>query len=105
MFDDLRPALEAGEAESPNGQASAISSHRERDDAYRYVALILTDRWRIASCHEGRQWILQYRSTKDQWRARKFFARAAHAAGWVRKHLGPDAYRLATEWAERHPHT
>lgn len=94
------------EAEScPSSQDSQNSSHRERDDAYRYVAVSLTDKWRITSCHEGRQWIVQYRSTKDQWRSRKFFTRASHAADWVRNNLKSEVYEIARQWAERHPHT
>jgi hypothetical protein len=106
MFLQLKPALEAGEAiESyTSSPASTISSHRERDDAYQYVALVLSDKWRIASCRDGLQWIVQYRSTKDQWRSRKFFARASDAADWVRRHLGLEAYQAAQAWAQRHPY-
>lgn len=84
------------EAESyPSSQFPHVSSHRERDDAYRYVAASLTDKWRIASCHDGMQWIVQYRSTKDQWRSKNFFARAFHAKDWVCRYFEPDACQTA----------
>lgn len=104
MLFNFKLATEASEAQSLDGRAST-TTHRERDDNYRYVALELTPRWRIASCVEGRQWILQYRRTKDRWTGRKYFPRAAYVPGTVKQMLGDDVFQVAKAWAEKHPNT
>ena len=38
------------------------SSHRERDDTYGKVIVQLGPRWRVITCKDGLQWILQRRS-------------------------------------------
>ena len=38
------------------------ASHRERDDNYTRIVVLLTHRWRIITCKHGIQWILQKRS-------------------------------------------
>lgn len=82
------------------------SDHREKADAYQAVSLWLNDRWRIAVCHDGRQWIIQYRRTADQWVSRKFFSRAQHVPDVVRFLVDEAAYELALAWAQRiGPHT
>lgn len=105
MLLDTQPAIEAGEAQNPEGSASTALSHRERDDAYRHVVLNLNPRWRISSCSEGGQWILQYRRTRDRWTGRKYFARAALVPARVKELVGLTEYELAKGWAASHPHT
>ena len=40
------------------------ASHRERDDNYTRIVVLLTHRWRIITCKHGIQWILQKRSVE-----------------------------------------
>ena len=40
------------------------ASHRERDDNYSRIVILLTPRWRIIVCKHGIQWILQKRSVE-----------------------------------------
>lgn len=39
-------------------------SYAERDDAYVNVILVLSPRWRLIICKNGRQYVLQRRSSK-----------------------------------------
>ena len=39
-------------------------SYAERDDAYANVILVLNPRWRVIICKDGRQYVLQRRSSK-----------------------------------------
>ena len=39
-------------------------SYAERDDAYANVILVLSPRWRLIICKDGRQYVLQRRSSK-----------------------------------------
>ena len=39
-------------------------SYAERDDAYANVILVLNPRWRLIICKNGRQYVLQRRSSK-----------------------------------------
>lgn len=103
MLLDSNPATEAGEAESHEGQAS--TSHRERDDNYWGVALSLNDKWRVVVCSEGRQWILQYKRTRDRWTSRKFLERAALVPQRVLELVGEPEFELAKAWAARIPHS
>ena len=43
---------------------SESHSHRERDDSYSKVIILLTSRWRIIECRNALQWIIQHRSAK-----------------------------------------
>lgn len=46
-------------------QASALS-HREEDGDYRGLLVNLNDEWRVITCRDGAQWILQkYRGIKN----------------------------------------
>ncbi|MEQ8446934.1 MAG: hypothetical protein RIB57_13700 [Pelagibacterium sp.] len=46
-------------------QASALS-HREEDGDYRGLVVVLNADWRVVTCRDGMQWILQkYRGTKN----------------------------------------
>ena len=45
-------------------QEKALPSHRERDDNYSRIVVLLTPRWRIIVCKHGIQWILQKRSVE-----------------------------------------
>ena len=48
--------------------------HRESHDAYAYIVVQLTPRWRIITCPEGLQWIIQEKESSHAgtWRARKY---------------------------------
>ena len=39
-------------------------SYAERDDSYANVILVLSPRWRLITCKNGRQYVLQRRSSK-----------------------------------------
>jgi hypothetical protein len=59
-------------------RANAPSSPRERDDGYRHVVVQLNDRWRVISCKDGLQWILQRRDAakphRAVWRGKRYHA-------------------------------
>ena len=40
-------------------------SYAERDDAYANVILVLSPRWRLIICKDGRQYVLQRRSSNS----------------------------------------
>lgn len=71
----------------------------ESADNYQRVIAVLNDRWRVAICANGWQFLLQRRvSSKhpDAWRSLKFSATAAHLRTVVREYCGeidPDAAR------------
>jgi hypothetical protein len=50
-------------------------SNLEGVDNYRHVRFYISLDWRVASCAEGRQWILQRRKTANDWRGRKYLSR------------------------------
>lgn len=53
-----------------------VPSHRERDDAYRYVVVWLNEHWRVIECRDGIQWILQRsdgeRHGQTRWSGRSY---------------------------------
>lgn len=49
--------------------------------------------WRVAVCHEGRQWILQQREARDHWVGRKYFSNKQRLAVVLRELVSPAAYR------------
>ena len=100
MFYDSELAKEASEQEADKAQ-----SRNEQDDNYRFVSLKLGGRWRIASCKDGLQWIVQYRAGSDRWEPKKFYSRAAHILPWARQNLSTDAYLKVKQWAEKYPCT
>ena len=51
-------------AKQKGADMQMTSSHAERDDAYVYVILVLSPRWRLIICKNGRQYVLQRRSSK-----------------------------------------
>lgn len=53
--------VENPEASRSFGPPLVTKSHRERDDDYRDVVCILSDRWRVIVCRDGLQWIIQRR--------------------------------------------
>ncbi|ATU91773.1 hypothetical protein B5P45_02900 [Phyllobacterium zundukense] len=46
-----------------------MNSHRESDDSYRQVVVILNESWRIVECNMAVQWILQRAKNKRCGRA------------------------------------
>ena len=59
--------------EAPSAALIAVparQSRREKDEAYPYIAQ-LNARWRVISCRDDLQWILQ-RLDGDQWRGNSF---------------------------------
>lgn len=56
---------------------TAAASHRESDENYRAVVVVLNDRWRVIACRDGMQWILQYRASSEtarrvEWKGRSY---------------------------------
>lgn len=54
---------------------SAAPSHRECDDHYHGVVAVLNDRWRVVTCRDGLQWIVQgLRKRRDErgWQGRSY---------------------------------
>lgn len=96
------PAAENGCSTPKTGLGYGLS-HREKDDDYRYVRLVLSDRWRIASCKDGLQWMLQYRKGKDQWTGRKYLARANLIAPVVRELVSEEAAQAVEQWRKDLP--
>lgn len=65
----------------------------ERYDAYRgALFLIPHTRYRVAVCAEGRQWMLQSRKGRDQWKGLKYFATKRRLGTVIRETLGDTAY-------------
>ena len=54
--------LPPGDRESVPGQV--YDTHRETSDSYGDVIAVLTSRWRVATCKNGIQWILQKRTAE-----------------------------------------
>ncbi len=44
-----------------HGATVVAGSHRERDDGYRAVVTMLSEKWRVITCRDGEQWIIQRR--------------------------------------------
>ena len=68
-------------APPPRGGKHSVPSpgndtHRETSDFYKGVIAVLTSRWRVATCRNGIQWILQRRTAeplhKGIWRGRSY---------------------------------
>lgn len=54
---------------------TARTSHRESDDDYRGFVAAINDRWRIVSCRDGIQWIVQTRKWRRDgkgWQSRGY---------------------------------
>ena len=49
-------------SQNSRGSSPQPPSHRERDDSYAKVIAQLGPRWRVITCKDGLQWILQRRS-------------------------------------------
>ena len=49
-------------SQNSGGSLPQPPSHRERDDSYAKVIAQLAPRWRVITCKDGLQWILQQRS-------------------------------------------
>ena len=49
-------------SQTSGGSLPQPTSHRERDDSYAKVIAQLAPRWRVITCKDGIQWILQQRS-------------------------------------------
>jgi hypothetical protein len=49
-------------SQNSGGSSPQPPSHRERDDSYAKVIAQLGPRWRVITCKDGLQWILQRRS-------------------------------------------
>jgi hypothetical protein len=83
---------------------------RERDDDYAGLVARLNDRWRVISCRDGIQWILQRRDAKTPhtgvWRGAGYFrtrnALIAACVALVRP-LEPSARASLERLPERHP--
>ena len=50
-------------------------SHRERDDHYKGVAVLLAPRWRVIVCKDGMQWIVQQKESSHggPWRGVSYY--------------------------------
>ena len=69
-------------APPPQGVKHSVPSpgndtHRETSDFYHDVIAVLTSRWRVVSCRNGIQWILQKRTAEPLhegiWRGQSYF--------------------------------
>ena len=93
-------------APPPRGGKHSVPSpgnntHRETSDFYRGVIAVLTSRWRVVSCRNGIQWILQKRTAEPLhagiWRGQSYFtSRDALLEACARRELLSDEKACAS---------
>ena len=77
----------------PPGYLSQQRRDGERYDSYRGVIFQIPDtRYRVAVCLEGRQWLLQQRKGKDQWKNKKHCSRKENLLKRLHELLPTDDY-------------
>ncbi|MEK6216192.1 MAG: hypothetical protein N2B03_03120 [Boseongicola sp.] len=67
--------------------AALRASHREKDEGYHGIVARLNDRWRVITCQDGIQWILQHREP-SRWRNRCFCMTSAALRREALRHGG-----------------
>lgn len=73
--------------------SKAASPDAERSDAYKGVIFDIPGHptWRLVTCPDGLQYILQHREARDHWEGRKFFHRKSRLATVLGEIFGPEA--------------
>ncbi len=83
------------------------TSHRESDDNYEGVVIILNDRCRVIRCRDGIQWILQFAKRRRDgaaWESRSYCRTREGLIGVCTRHAGqiePYAAAILRQLPER----
>lgn len=77
-------------------------SHRETDDAYRWVLFQIDPDWRVILCKDGIQYILQKRCP-SRWVARSYPNSREGLRDSIRRHVGFEGTDKAKAWLDTLP--